>query len=342
MTSAHHHHHYLDAARVGVALGFADSLRPFLDALASLDPPPGSELVPPDPQHAADLLARIGLPELDVAEVVASIPTPERAPAWWWVVERSARRLMGLIGDPTVRIWDWPRFEGSAQEVSIERRCWMVHVGLLTIPATQAWHRSRAMSAQVSMDSLADLRRHMAIHRRAYGATGLEAAWWFPLVLQGVLIDLGRLQYERTTSLPGFAEGEFALSVHIPEDGPLDPAAVEASIEEATAFFPRHFGDEYPPGATLRFGCSSWLLDRQLGEILGERSNIVSFQRRFDELPGGRQADRDVVWYVFRRRRYELDELPRRTRLERAIVEHLVSGGHFYERVGAFERPTDK
>jgi hypothetical protein len=40
--------------------------------------------------------------------------------------------------------------------------------------------------------------------------------------------------------------------------------------------------------------------------------------------------DEAVLRYVFGRVVPRLDELPRRTSLERAVVDHLRSGGHWY------------
>jgi hypothetical protein len=97
--------------------------------------------------------------------------------------------------------------------------------------------------------------------------------------------------------------------------------AVAASLDEARAFFPRHFPDEH----YAAFSCGSWLLDPQLLEYLPEDSNIVSFQHRFElepyEAPEGLDADVEVLRFVFRTLTTALDQLPRRTVLQGAIVD---------------------
>jgi hypothetical protein len=83
-----------------------------------------------------------------------------------------------------------------------------------------------------------------------------------------------------------------------PRGGPMTPEAVTASLDEARAFFPRHFPDE----RYTTFSCGSWLLDPRLLEYLPEDSNIVRFQQRFElepyEEPEGLDADVEVLWFV--------------------------------------------
>jgi type II secretory pathway pseudopilin PulG len=130
--------------------------------------------------------------------------------------------------------------------------------------------------------------------------------------------------------------GGTAIDLHIPEAGPLTPQAVDASFDEARAFFPRHFPDE----PYTAFACGSWLLDPQLLEYLPEDSNVVQFQRRFElepyAEPEGLNCDVDVLRFAFRTLTTPLDQLPRRTVLERAIADHLKAGRHWQLRSGRF------
>ena len=90
--------------------------------------------------------------------------------------------------------------------------------------------------------------------------------------------------------------------------------------------------------------CNSWLLDDQLARYLPEDSNILGFQRRFrvpDEAPVS-DGDLTILKFVFDRpetplRPGELDALPQRTTLERAVVGHLRDGGHWYSRAGWYD-----
>ena len=94
-------------------------------------------------------------------------------------------------------------------------------------------------------------------------------------------------------------------------------------------FFPHHFPDE----CYTAFSCGSWLLDPQLLEYLPGDSNIVRFQRRFElepyEEPEGLDADVEVLRFAFRTLTTPLDQLPRRTLLQRAIIDHEAVVDHF-------------
>jgi hypothetical protein len=191
---------------------------------------------------------------------------------------------------------------------------------LVAYPAVRAYHRARGIPDDVSLDSLRGLGLALAESRRDLGRRGFSLAWWLSLHFRGGLYRLGRLQFNRSDDGPG---------VHIPGDGPLDPAAVDASLARAREFFPRHFPDER--NAPLR--CRSWLLDPQLAEYLGEQSNIVRFGRRFrltDDLYDGA----DIVKFVLGRVDGPPETWPQRTALERAIVAHLRAGREWHTRVG--------
>ena len=75
-------------------------------------------------------------------------------------------------------------------------------------------------------------------------------------------------------------------------------------------------------------------------EYLPEDSNIIAFQRRFElepyEEPEGLDCDVEVLRFVFRTLTTPLDQLPRDTVLQRAIVDHLKAGRHWYWRRGQF------
>jgi hypothetical protein len=130
-----------------------------------------------------------------------------------------------------------------------------------------------------------------------------------------------------------FRRGDPCLGTHIPETGPLTPEACDASFRRAREFFARHFPEESYPIAT----CGSWLLDPQLAEYLPATSNIMRFQRRFHLTPVSWDADREIVEFVFRRSKPQLDELPQETTLQRAIVQHLRAGRHWFGRSGWLE-----
>jgi hypothetical protein len=346
----------LTAELVAERLGFAPGTfkRRHVDELELLGEPP-AELCPEplEPDQAAARLELLGIPEPDANDVLSTLPSPDRSPEWLWCLEREVYRLASTMGDPDAPRGSWPSFEGDAEP--LEYRCHFVHVALATLPFTLEYYAKLGVPDEIAIASLADVARHMEIHRRVHRSKGVDAAWWVTLCLRGEIQDLGSLQYNRFTlgvsdESPvwyppaeaaelgaGFEDGDPCLGIHIPDGTQLGPEWVEESLVRAEGFF-----REYFPVTTRRLAtCVSWLLDDQLAEYLPEQSNIVRFQRRFEIVPGGYEGDRDVMQFVFRvnGRPADLAVLSQRSTLERAAVAHLRAGRHWRVRTGWLDLP---
>jgi hypothetical protein len=277
----------------------------------------------PAKSSVAAILDRLAVRPDDAAEILAGWPDPSWTPELRWLLDRSIALIRADLGGH-----DWlppgpslPRDRGPAW------RHLYVYAYLALIEVVLAYHRDHGIADAVSWATLADLGRNLAIDRRMNGEGWPVMQSWLTLHVRGALYELGRLQHHR---------GDGAISLHIPESGPLTPAAVDASLDEARAFFPRHFPDE----SYTAFSCGSWLLDPQLLEYLPADSNIVLFQQRFEldpyEEPEGLNADVEVLRFTFRTLTTPLHDLPRRTVLQRAVIDHLKAGRHWQWRRGTF------
>jgi hypothetical protein len=319
-------------------LGLGEETMPWLEELQALGAP-DQPISLPSPEEAPALPARLGVPGEQVAEVVDARPCPERDPALWWVLTRCYRLLvkdMGGFG----QLRSWPSMPADLGQPG---RYVYVWVFLATLDAVRAYHAARGIPGDVSWATLADLGQHLALHRRIRGDAGLSAQNWLTLHFRGGIYQLGRLQFNRgriyydaaTVEKLGapFRHGDPCLGTHIPDTGPLTPEACDASFRWAREFFARHFPEDRYCVAT----CGSWLLDEQLAEYLPATSNIMRFQHLFHPTPVSWDADREIIRFVFRRATSNLDELPRRTTLERAIVQHLRAGRHWRGRSGWLE-----
>jgi hypothetical protein len=175
---------------------------------------------------------------------------------------------------------------------------------------------------------LRDLGQQVSVHRRTYGAFGLHTQGWLVCVWSGAYFWLGRLAFNLMR-----LDGRWVIDTHIPESGPLTPGSVEDSFTLAREVFGTHFADL--PAEELH--CRSWLLDPQLAEVLPADSNMVHFQRRWELYGDADLGDDDAVFFVFRRRDTTTNsraELPRETTLQRAILDRIERGGHWYVRRG--------
>ena len=246
---------------------------------------------------------------------------PEVEPA----LERQLGRLVAAIG--TLEVPDWPT------DLAADTERFQLLALLAAVPATRAWYSAHSVPPDVARDSLGDLPEKL----RNYGitATGVD---WLTMIVTARVFVLGRLQFEPRATVRGTG-GEQAVGVHIPELGPLDAAACDASFARASAFFASVLGDT----TTRTFVCESWLMDDQLAHYLPADSNILRFQRRFElvdtpETDAPREnvthGDTAVAKFVFRRPLGELPTITPASRLQRAVLDHLAAGGHWRERTG--------
>ncbi|QKW13814.1 acyltransferase domain-containing protein [Verrucosispora sp. NA02020] len=279
----------------------------------------------PAKADAPEILDRLAVRPDDAAEILAGWPDPDSAlwtPELRWLLDRSIALVRADLGGH-----EWlppgpevPRDRGPAW------RHLYVYAYLALLDVVRAFHRDHGVPEAVSWTTLADLGRNLAIDRRMHREGWPVMQSWLTLHARGSVYELGRLQHQRGDT----------IGLHVPESGPLSPQAVDDSLDRARVFFPRHFPDE----EYTAFSCGSWLLDPQLREYLPEDSHIVQFQRRFTlepyEEPEGLAADVEVRRFVFRSLSTPLDDLPRRTVLHRAVVDHLRAGRHWHWRRGHF------
>ncbi|MFI2762597.1 acyltransferase domain-containing protein [Streptomyces echinatus] len=290
----------------------------------------------PDADDLPELLLDLAVPHEDINELVAR----------WRGVTQDPDTL-GLLADCVEEVFresgDTDRTAGlDALLTSAPAELadvLPVFVFLAALPRTRADQRARGIPAEVTRRTLADLGRHIAVHRRRHGRPGVQAWRWLVRHFRGELYQLGRLQFERARlgrrtapvlAAAGLdaAPGTPCLDLHIPDfHGPLTPSACDRSLALAREFFARY----HPADRPVAVLCHSWLLDPTLRRYLPADSNIVRFQERFRiAREDGEPADTEPVQFVFGDPDLPVAELPRRTSVERAVGDHLRAGGHWY------------
>lgn len=263
-------------------------------------------------------IARLGFDAADSAAVLDASDAVRRRPADLARIQQLADRLVAQIG----------HFDLSGGERSLEPEQHPLGLGVLQLLALMTtasevakFHGSRGIPPAISQLTLSDLGQQAAVHRLTYGAFGLHTSPWMRTAWSGALYWLGRLQFNLE-----LVDSAWVLSTHIPAVGPLTPDSVEESFIQARTFFARHFV-EYP---TTEFHCSSWMLDPFLGQALPNGSNLSRFQQRWRLYGEPMRGDSDVLFFTFHRRgEVTLSELPRRTSLQRAVLDRLQSGRHW-------------
>lgn len=290
------------------------------------------ELFAADPQDRADLLAAARLVRDDPAllhDVTA-------------VVNRLRTGMGRVMSQEAAHLPD--RFDPQDPREPVQRRFFYPVAFAATLPDTLAFHRAHGVPERQSAAVMADVGRHLRIFRQTFGHNGLHVQNWFSLHFRGLLYDFGRLQaapaqstliadQARAAELP--TTTDVMADVHIPATGPLRPAEVDESLARIRPFFDAHF----PPfaGMTLAL-CTSWLLDRQLVDLV-PGSNIAAFTQRWQPVGSGDDGDRSVRDFVFRRPFATPDELTATTRLETAALAHWRAGRHFRQMTGWLPLP---
>lgn len=210
------------------------------------------------------------------------------------------------------------------------------------LPRLRRLESLRRIDPLVTAATVADLGRHVTVFRQRHGRLGFDEQRWFGLHITGQIHQLGRLQFQRLTAGDtaekiraaggDVSPDDVVLSVHVPRFlGPMSPEGCDASIAEAHAFFARHFPDEKITAAV----CWSWLLDPHLARHL-PTSNIAAFQQRFTTMGALTVDDRAPLLFGFEQSELPLSEQPRRTSLERTVLDVLQGGGHWHVGAGWF------
>jgi hypothetical protein len=298
------------------------------EALNAAEPVPGATW--PDAAAFEEFLEIAAVPEEDRPIVRDLLPVAQGDPDLRWVIEHYVWLLAARIGVPGYQ--RLPPLPDGFGEVAPHL---FTFVHAVHWPLTCAFFDQRGVPDEIVRATMADIGRHYVIERVQCNRSGLDGGErWLTFHARGLIYQLGRLQFEmaplggRTSqALQGAGvaceEGEPVIMVHIPGFmGPFPPDACDASFAMAKVFFARHF-----PEWQFRLAiCESWLLDPQLAGYLPETSNIIQFQRRFHLAYPNEPNNDSTLGFVFRSPGTPLDELPQRTRLERAVVSHIRAG----------------
>ncbi|MDH3705957.1 MAG: acyltransferase domain-containing protein, partial [Acidimicrobiia bacterium] len=183
----------------------------------------------------------------------------------WLVVERYHPRTYLQLGfpapPPTCRLFYPYALLGLAGRVADEQR-------------------DAGIDPAVTAATFWDVGQQVMLHERIHREVDCRKGWWLCHHLAGALFRVGSLQFQRSYAGSHHgpdAAGQPLLDVHIPEGAALDPTSCARSFADGATFFDHHVPDH---GAEW-FGCSSWMLDPVLAQLLSPDANVVAFQQRF-------------------------------------------------------------
>jgi len=122
------------------------------------------------------------------------------------------------------------------------------------------------------------------------------------------------------------APGDDMLIIHVPASGPLTFEDCGESFRRALEVFPLHFPDFKFRG----FYTGTWLLDTRLQTLLPSEANIVRMQREMYLYPGLQGDNHEYYERVFGWGVTDINSVPWKTSLQKAVGNYLNKGGHFH------------
>ena len=194
--------------------------------------------------------------------------------------------------------------------------------------ACEAWNTYEALglSREIYVDTMAAFSRFVREHQRSFGVYGFDRDLGTTRQTGCLLFRIGTLEYELCAE-----DGIRVISLHIPSDADLSPAALRNSIRSAKEILERTF----PDWADLPWYCHSWLLSPDLEAVLPETSKILYFQSLFS-LESDDDEGEFKLW-AYGREDIPNEELPEQTTLQRNLKRFLLAGNRFHSGKGTLK-----
>lgn len=159
---------------------------------------------------------------------------------------------------------------------------------------------------------------------RKYDGVRISQMLWAIYFIRTKIIEVGSLQFEY--------ENNSVVKIHIPRNANLNISKVKKSIKEAKREIERVYAIK-----NFKYVCNSWLLSKQIYEIIDKNTNISKFHNLFD-VSEGEECTTDILNFV-----YEIDKcedyslLSMNTSLQKKVKDKLLCGKTFYLGLGVLK-----
>ena len=180
-----------------------------------------------------------------------------------------------------------------------------------------AVYREKGISDDIYFSTMRCFTRFINETYKMTGEMCFDRYWWTTRQVGCHLFRIGELEYEIK-----HIDKDVVIGIHIPSDADFSPLAVEKSLQDAHKFLMEY----YPPLSNSEYRCHSWLLDSQLKGMLGNNSNIINFQNRFEIVDEG-EAETEFIEWLYNTKSTDYSALPENTSLQINVKRHLLAGG---------------
>ena len=202
---------------------------------------------------------------------------------------------------------------------------------LCRMPDAVKYMRSRGITDEMIKDSiLTSFSNGLKKTDDGFFFDTLKLYSWTQLYIDGKLLRIGVLNFELRDRVKEDCGGRLSpddavINVHIPPKVKLTEQNCEFAYNECA----RIVKSSFPEFDYKAFVCFSWMMDKQLKNMLKPDSNIVKFQSRYTTFFRDKPTDGGFVFvYGYPAGvKPDLGELAEDTSLRRAIKSHLLAGG---------------
>ncbi len=203
-------------------------------------------------------------------------------------------------------------------------------------------YREKNISDKIWFDSMSDLKWKLWECKAVKGIWGSFVGVWYYRFFDMTRFALGRLQFEMgevndECEIGGreIKKGMKAISIHIPRTlTPLTPESRLDAYRQAVGVFGKEFGEQ-----PVLFACHSWLLSKELPDMLKDGSNLKGFIEdfhiaKYEIANEGYYGD---AWRLFDMDYTgNIDDYPEDSSLRRNYKAYLKNGGRMGWGMGFF------
>lgn len=159
---------------------------------------------------------------------------------------------------------------------------------------------------------------------RKYDGVRISQMLWAIYFIRGRILEIGILQFEHLD--------DNNIKIHIPKGNRLYIDDVLTSINNSKAEIKKYYNI-----TNYNYICNSWLLSKELNEIIDFNSNIANFYNLFN-VKKGEDCLEDILNFVYNLQ--ECDDyslLEEKNKLQRIIKYELLNNKNFYLGLGVLK-----
>ncbi len=189
----------------------------------------------------------------------------------------------------------------------------------------------RGISKEIIIKSLSEICGFIKANEEVIGRMGTSSYFhWLSVHGQGKLFRINEFMYELAMH-----NEKNAVGIHIPPKTRLNVYENLKSFREAMEFFDKY----YPELEMTGLICESWLLSREIEEVMGGSTNITRFGDMFDRYDVGDTKGESVFWRVYNIAGVPpIETLPENTTMQKRMKEYMLSGKRVYACGGFISR----